>query len=49
MNAQAGRLGESAIAAMHGPHSIFDIGHCTVIHCNAGGMSLVDQWEAAKN
>ena len=32
-----------AIAAMHGPHSVFDIGHYTVIHCDAGGVSLVDQ------
>ena len=31
---------ELAIAAMHG---VFDIGHCTVIHCDAGGVSLVDQ------
>ena len=33
----------SAIAAMYGPHSIFDFGLCTVIHCNAGGVSLVGQ------
>ena len=39
---------EPAIAAMHGPHSGFDIGHCTVIHCDAGGWSLVDQWKAKK-
>ena len=32
-----------AIAAMHGPHSVFDTGHFTVIHCDAGGVSLVDQ------
>ena len=32
-----------AMAAMHGPHSVFDIGHGTVIHCDAGGVSLVDQ------
>ena len=33
-----------AIAAMHGPHSGFDLGHCTVIHCDVGGVSsLVDQ------
>ena len=32
-----------AIAAMHGPHSVFDIGHFTVTHCYAGGVSLVDQ------
>ena len=31
------------IAAMHGPHSVFGIGHCTVIHCDAVGMSQVDQ------
>ena len=35
-----------AIAAMHGPHSVFDIGHCTVIHRDAGGVSLVDQFKA---
>ena len=40
---------DSAIAAMHGPHSIFDIGHRTVIHCNAGGVSLVDQCKAEKH
>ena len=34
---------QPAIAAMHGPHSVFDIGHCTVIHCDAGDMLLVDQ------
>ena len=28
---------------MHGPHNVFDIGHCTVIHCDAGGVSLVDK------
>ena len=32
-----------AIAAMHGPHSVFDIGHYTVIHCGGGGVSLVGQ------
>ena len=32
-----------AIAAMHGPHNVFDIDHYTVIHCDAGGVSLVDQ------
>ena len=37
-----------AIAAMHGRHSVFDIGHCTVIHCDAGGVSLVDQLKAEK-
>ena len=34
---------EPAITAMHGPHSVFDFGHCTVIHCDAGGMSLIEQ------
>ena len=34
-------IGKLAIAAMHGPHSVFD--HCTVIHCDAEGVSLVDQ------
>ena len=38
-----------AIAAMHGPHSVFDMGHCTIIHGNAGGVSLVDQRKAEKN
>ena len=28
---------------MHGPHSVLDIGHCTLIHCDAGGVLLVDQ------
>ena len=32
-----------AIAAMHGLHSVSDIGYCTVIHCDARGMSLVDE------
>ena len=34
---------EPAIAAMHGPHSVFDIGQYTVIHCDAGDVLLVDQ------
>ena len=33
---------EQAIAAMHGPHNVFDIGYCTVILSDAGGVSLVD-------
>ena len=32
-----------AATCMHGPHSVFDTGHCTVIHCDGGGVSLVDQ------
>ena len=32
-----------AVTAMHGPHSVFDIGQCTVIHCDARGVSLIDQ------
>ena len=40
------RWTEPVIAAMHGPHSIFKIGHYTVIHCDGGGVSLVDQWKA---
>ena len=36
-------LRQPAIAAMHGPHSDFDICHCTTIHCDAGGVSPVDQ------
>ena len=31
---------------MHGPQSVFDIGHCTVIHCDSGGVSLVDKSKA---
>ena len=34
---------EPALAAMHGPHSVSDIGDCTVINGDAGGVSLVDQ------
>ena len=30
------KYGKQAIAAMHGPQSVFDTGHCTVIHCDAG-------------
>ena len=33
---------EPAIAAMHGPHGVFDIGHCAVIHSDAGSVSLID-------
>ena len=32
-----------AIAAMHGPHTVSDFGHCTVIRCDIGGVSLIDQ------
>ena len=31
------------IADMHSPHSDFDIGYCAVIHCDDGGVSLVEQ------
>ena len=46
--AQLGRkqnviIWKPAIAAMHGPHSVFNTGYCTIIHCDAGGVSLVDQ------
>ena len=34
---------EPAIADIHGPHSVVDIGHCTVIHSGARGASLVDK------
>ena len=27
-----------AIATLHGLHIVFHIGHCTVIHCDAGGV-----------
>ena len=37
------------MAAMHGPHDVFDIGHCMVIHRDGGGVSPVDQWKAEKN
>ena len=33
------KFSKPAIAAMHGPHGVFDIGQCTVIHCDAGGVS----------
>ena len=29
--------------------TVFSIGYCTVIHCDAGGVSLVDHWKAEKN
>ena len=25
--------------AMHGPHSVSDIGHCTLIHCDVVGVA----------
>ena len=34
---------------MHGPHSVFNTGHCAVIHCDTGGVSLVDQQKAEEN
>ena len=34
---------KQAFAAMHGPQRVFDIGHCAVIHSDAGGVSLVGQ------
>ena len=34
---------EPAIAAMHGPLGVVDIGHCTVTHCDGGGLSLINQ------
>ena len=33
---------------MHGPHSVSDIGLCMVIHCDAGGVSLVDNEKQRK-
>ena len=39
---------QPAFAAVHGPHSVFDLGHCTVIHCDAGCVSLVDHRKAEK-
>ena len=33
---------EPAIAALHGRHTISHFGHCTVMHCVIGGVSLVD-------
>ena len=41
-------LFKPAIAAVHCPQSVFDIGHCAVIHCDAGGVSLVDQEKQRK-
>ena len=46
--AQLGRkqnviIWKPAIAAMHGPRSVFNTGCCTITHCDAGGVSLVDQ------
>ena len=35
-------LWKPATAAMQGPHNVLEIGNCTVIHCGAGGVSLVD-------
>ena len=49
MLSQTRKLYKPAFAAVHRPHSVFDIGHGTVIHCNARGVSLVDQWQADKN
>ena len=44
MSMKCDYLPKQASAAMHGPpHSVVDIGHCTVMHCDAGGMSMVDQ------
>ena len=34
---------QESIAAVHGPQSVFDIDHCTVIHCDATGVSLINQ------
>ena len=42
-------VGKQTTAAMHGPHSVFDIGNCTVKHSDAAGVSLADQWKAEKN
>ena len=35
------KTGNQAIAAMHGPHSVFDI--LVTVRCDVGGVSLVDQ------
>ena len=41
--AQYIRLGNTPMVdlkpAMHGPHGVSDIGHCTVIHCDVGGVA----------
>ena len=42
-------MAKPAISAMHGLLSVFYIGHCMVILCDAGGVLLVDQWKAEKN
>ena len=38
-----GIINKPAIAAMHGPHSVLDICHSTVIRRDVGGVSLADQ------
>ena len=46
MNTESGHFikkEKPAIAAMHGPHSVYDTGHGKVIHRDGGGVSLVDQ------
>ena len=37
------KIKKTAIAVMHAPHTFSDFGHCRVIHCDIGGVSLVDQ------
>ena len=38
----AGSITSVSLAAMHS-RTVFLIGHCTVIQCYAGGVSLADQ------
>ena len=40
---------QPAIAAMHGPHNVFDIGRCTVIHCDTGGCRWLTNEKQRKN
>ena len=37
------RIMKTSYGSYAGPHSVFDIGHCTVVHFDAGGVSLVDK------
>ena len=40
MQGQTELIMKSAIAAKHGQHIVFDIGHCTVIRRDGGGLLL---------
>ena len=40
MQGQTELIMKPAIAAKHGPHVVFDIGYCTVIRRDGGGLLL---------